>query len=87
MSAPPATTGVPAGMPVSAVAAAVTSPITVPDSSTGGNGDAPSPTISRMVSDHVRSARSNMPELEPSETLVANSPERRVASQSPSIPM
>ena len=28
-----------------------------------------------------------MPELEPSETSVANSPERRVASQSPSIPM
>ncbi len=57
VSAPPATTGVPAGMPVSAAAAAVTSPITVPDSSTGGTCDASSPTISRIVSDHVRSGQ------------------------------
>ena len=70
VSAPPATTGVPAGMPVSAAAAAVTSPITVPDSSTGG-------TCDRLEPDQLEDrspttcgpARSNMPELEPSDDV------------------
>ena len=86
VSAPPATTGVPAGMPVSAAAAAVTAPITVPDSRTGGNRSGSSSSSSRIAGDQVRVARSNIPELEPSDGSVANSPVSRVHSQSPSMP-
>ena len=70
MSAPPATTAVPARSPVASAAAALTSPTTVPGSTTGGSTSAGSPASAVMDGDQRRSASANMPELDPQEGSV-----------------
>ena len=86
MSAPPATTGVPARRPVSAAAAGVTVPITVPGSVTAGRIAGGMPQIAAISADQVRSARRNIPELDPQDGSVACTPDSRVAIQSLSMP-
>ncbi len=85
MSAPPTTTGVPGARPVSAAARRVTPPSTVPGSRTGGKTSGGNSHSSMISRDHVRAARSNMPELDPHDGSVANSPDRRASTQSLSI--
>ena len=86
MSAPPATTGVPGRRPVCSAAAAVTVPITVPGSCTGGSTLAGRPLRAAISSDQARSARLNIPELDPQDGSVASTPDSRVAIQSLSMP-
>ena len=86
VSAPPATTGVPGRRPVCPAAAAVTVPITVPGSCTGGSTLAGRPLSAAISSDQARSARLNIPELDPQDGSVASTPDSRVAIQSLSMP-
>jgi len=86
VSAPPATTAVPARSPVASAAAPLTSPTTVPGSTTGGSTAAGSPHRAMMDGDQRRSARVNMPELEPQEGSVTCWPVSRYTIQSLSMP-
>src|SRR5579864_778472 len=74
VSAPPATTAVPARSPVASAAAALTSPTTVPGSTTGGSTAAGSPHSAVIDGDQRRPARVNIPELDPQEGSVTCSP-------------
>ena len=77
MSAPPATTGVPARRPVCAAAAAVTAPTTVPGSTTAGSTPGEIPQVRAIAADQFRLARLNMPELEPQDGSVTWTPASR----------
>ena len=77
VSAPPATTGVPARSPVCPAASAVTWPTTVPGSATSGSTSGDIPQISAICADQVRRARLNMPELEPQDGSVTCTPASR----------
>ena len=86
VSPPPAATGVPGRSPVSPAAAALTSPTTVPGSTTGGKTPAGRPLSAGMVCDQRRLASENMPELDPQEGSVTCSPVSRYTIQSLSMP-
>ena len=75
----------PGASPVSAAARAVTPPSTLPGSRTGGKTAVGKSTSSMISRDQVRAARSNMPELDPHDGSVANSPDSRARTQSLSI--
>jgi hypothetical protein len=77
VSAPPATTGVPARSPVCPAAAAVTSPTTVPGSATGGSTSGGSPHSTGMDRDQRRCASVNMAELDPHDGSVTCVPDSR----------
>jgi hypothetical protein len=86
VSAPPITTGVPGARPASRAAASVTSPATVPGSSTGGSVAASTPHRALSSGDHARRARSNIAELDPTDGSVMWRPVSRYTIQSLSMP-
>ena len=60
--------------------------MTVPGSTIGGNNLRSSLQISSTRSDQSRRAKSNIPELDPSEGSVTNCPDSFVKTQSPIMP-
>src|SRR5512138_1214310 len=82
LSAPPPTTGVPAGSPVAFAAAAVTRPSTSAEPPTLGSSARGTFTAARISSLHVRRAGSNMSVPDASDGSEARSPVRRYRMKS-----
>ena len=77
MSAPPATTGMPARRPVCSAAAAVTAPTTVPGSTTSGSTSGEIRQICAIWPDQSLADSRNIPELEPQDGSVTCTPDSR----------
>ena len=86
VSAPPTTTGVPSRRPVAAAACGLTAPIAVPGPRTAGNTRALEAAHLDDGLGPVAFARSNIPELDPSDGSVTCTPHSRCRIQSPSMP-